>query len=247
LCKPGIFVADLPSELSEGMYHIKMVGSTRMGESNTVEVWVDSTSPRKEMNAAPSQSSEALPPDEKEEFEEQGDGCITPPAISDITKMWPERKSYEDEILPDAPVATSEPPSCKVLGADLIPSSSDMMMGYLMQPDISSQGLSRSISEVNIAKIVSNSELFDHTDMPLTRPESVENLTRNLWLHNDEGGCDLESLELQVGQQDNYNSDYKSDEDTKCIESKVEDRTLCRQNSESAWSNFLVSDDMPDY
>merc|ERR1711865_235843 len=71
LCKPGIFVADLPTELSEGMYHIKMVGSTRMGESNTVEVWIDSTASRKEMNAAPSQSSdEALPADEKEEFEE---------------------------------------------------------------------------------------------------------------------------------------------------------------------------------
>jgi hypothetical protein len=228
LCEPGRFVAQLPSDLSSGTYSIKMVGTARMGESNSVAVYIESTA---------SQFPEEAEGDEVEQ--EQEDSCTTNSAVSDITRMWPERKSYpDDDLLPDAPDA----PASSKKGLEIIPEGGEGLMLDYCTPGMAAtaRGLARSLSEENIAKIVGNCELFD--DVELDTTESVDNLTRNMIFgSNMEGGYDLDSLQFRMAHQDDYNSDYKSDEDN---QSKPEQSPpLCRQTSEPAWSEFLISDD----
>ena len=236
LCEPGKFVAHLPSDLPSGTYHVKMVGTARMGESNSIAVYVEATA----AGQFPLEGSEE---DSEEEVQENNEGCITPSAISDITKMWPERKSYpDDDLLPDAPDAPAEAPNKKCL--EIIPAADSLMLDYC-GPIIASsaQALTRSLSEENIAKIVNNCELFDDVELGA----DVDSLTRNMiGGFNMEGGCDLDSLQFRMGQQDDYNSDYKSDEDNQNSK-PAQSHTLCRQApADSTWSEFLVSDDIDD-
>ena len=236
LCEPGKFVAHLPSDLPSGTYHVKMVGTARMGESNSIAVYVEATA----AGQFPLEGSEE---DSEEQVQENNEGCITPSAISDITKMWPERKSYpDDDLLPDAPDAPAEAPNKKCL--EIIPAADSLMLDYC-RPIIASsaQALTRSLSEENIAKIVNNCELFDDVELGA----DVDSLTRNMiGGFNMEGGCDLDSLQFRMGQQDDYNSDYKSDEDNQNSK-PAQSHTLCRQApADSTWSEFLVSDDIDD-
>jgi len=243
LCSPGQFVASLPTGLPAGVYQIKMVSGSTSSESNSVPIKLDAppgSYPARRSNqtkrTAHTMAEFAVP-------YELGAAA----ASNGVRPCWPERNSYVEELLPDEfqePAPRAEPGSKPSL-TELVPSHSEMTLSYI-QPaavPLSCQGLTRSVSEENIAKMEANNAMVEASNgvfgqLGLTRSES--DFTRNLWMTESDlrASCEMAAVQLQQSQM------AVEQEPLTVTLARNNSLSLCRQHSETGWDQYLVSEEI---
>ena len=198
LSQNGKFVSTLPLDLEAGSYRLRMVSSSSDELRDSEELpFLVLPAPEADTQTEPSEEPSEEPADDRDHVSAKALGVDLRMQYS---ASWPESKSlpaenlFRDESSED--LAKSKK-STDMLGSDLVPSNSEFALSYvpsgIQGEGAGFLGLTRSVSDEDLAKMKLNNTLFEQRGLIRTESD-VDVMTRGLWLN----GPNVEETETSI-------------------------------------------------